>query len=286
LSAVSIVVVAYNSGAMLSECVARALANAECGELVVIDNASDDGSIAALAVIRDPRLRILPMQRNAGFAVACNHGAASTSQPWLLFLNPDALLNADTLAQTQRLMMGEGRVGVLGVDVRDRDGRPEAAARRHDPTLTRMLYTQLGRWPGLARFAARGLELSPRDEILSDVDAVSGAFMLMPRQAFAQVGGFDEGYFLHAEDLDLCRRVRAAGWRVAIANRIAITHVQGTSSRSRPWFVVWHKHRSLWRYFVQHEGVRAWTPKGVILAGMLGLRMLGQGLQRVFVRPR
>lgn len=271
---------------MLLECVTRALANAECGELVVVDNASDDGSIAALTNIRDPRLRILPMHHNAGFAVACNHGAASTSQPWLLFLNPDALLAADTLAQTRVILTAQDQIGVLGVDVRDTDGRPESAARRRDPTLARMLYTQLARFPGFGRFAARGLELPPRDEELSGVDAVSGAFMLLPRSVFKQIGGFDEGYFLHAEDLDLCRRVRAQGWRVAIANRIAITHVQGTSSGRRPWFVIWHKHRSLWRYFAQHEGVRAWTPRGVILAGMLGLRMLGQGIQRAFVRPR
>lgn len=286
MSTVSIVVVAHNSGAMLSECITRALANAACGELVVVDNASDDGSVAALTNIRDPRLRILPMQRNAGFAVACNHGAALTSQPWLLFLNPDALLAADTLAQTQVILTAQDQIGVLGVDVRDTDGRPESAARRRDPTLARMLYTQLARFPLFGRFAARGLELPPRDEQLSDVDAVSGAFMLLPRSVFKQIGGFDEGYFLHAEDLDLCRRVRAQGWRVAIANRIAITHVQGTSSGRRPWFVIWHKHRSLWRYFAQHEGVRAWTPRGVILAGMLGLRMLGQGVHRAFVRLR
>lgn len=286
MSAVSIVVVAHNSGAMLSECVTRALANAECGELVVVDNASDDGSVAALQRFHDPRLRIQPMQHNAGFAVACNLGATLTSQPWLLFLNPDALLASDTLAQAQVILMAQDRIGVLGADVRDRDGRHESAARRRDPTLARMLYTQLARFPGLARYATRGLELPPRDEALSDVDAVSGAFMLMPRRAFAEIGGFDEGYFLHAEDLDLFRRVRAQGWRVAIANRITITHLQGTSSRSRPWFVIWHKHRSLWRYFVQHEGVRAWTPRGVILAGMLGLRMLGQGVHRAFVRPR
>ncbi len=286
MSAVSIVVVAHNSGAMLSECVTRALANAECGELVVVDNASHDGSVAALESIRDTRLRIEPMQRNAGFAVACNRGAALTSQPWLLFLNPDALIAADTLRQTLSIMATDAHIGLLGVDVRDRGGAQEAAARRRDPTLARMLYSQLARLPGLGRFATSGMELPPRDEVLTNVDAVSGAFMLMPRRAFAQIDGFDEGYFLHAEDLDLCRRVRAQCWRVAIANRVAITHVQGTSSNGRPWFVVWHKHRSLWRYFAQHEGVRAWTPRGAILAGMLGLRMLGQGVQRAFVRRR
>jgi N-acetylglucosaminyl-diphospho-decaprenol L-rhamnosyltransferase len=109
--------------------------------------------------------------------------------------------------------------------------------------------------------------------------------MLMPRSLFQQIGGFDEAFFLHAEDLDLCRRVRDAGRRVAVANHVPVTHVQGTSSRSRPFFVLWHKHRSLWRYFAKHEGVRAWTPRGLVLLAMLGARLVLLGLKRL-LRPR
>ena len=81
------------------------------------------------------------------------------------------------------------------------------------------------------------------------VDAVSGALMLLPRSLFERIGGFDEGYRLHAEDLDFCRRVRDAGATVACANDITVTHVRGVSSRSRPLFVEWHKHRGLVRYY-------------------------------------
>ncbi len=91
---------------------------------------------------------------------------------------------------------------------------------------------------------------------LQAVDAVSGALMLMPRGLFARIGGFDEGYRLHAEDLDLCRRARAAGATVAVANDVAVLHVRGVSSRSRPVFVEWHKHRGLWRYFGKFEAAR------------------------------
>ena len=85
------------------------------------------------------------------------------------------------------------------------------------------------------------------------VDAVSGALVLMPRTLFARIGGFDEGYRLHAEDLDLCRRARLAGATVAVANDVSVLHVRGVSSRSRPLFVEWHKHRGLWRYFRKFE---------------------------------
>ena len=76
---------------------------------------------------------------------------------------------------------------------------------------------------------------------------------LMPRSLFERLGGWDAGYRLHAEDLDLCRRARQAGATVAIANDLQVLHVRGVSSRSRPLFVEWHKHRGLWRYFQRFE---------------------------------
>jgi len=88
---------------------------------------------------------------------------------------------------------------------------------------------------------------------LEDVEAVSGALMLLPRAVFARIGGFDEGYFLHCEDLDLCRRVRDAGLRVVCANDVCVVHVKGSSSRSRPFFVARHKHRGMWRWFVKFD---------------------------------
>ena len=80
--------------------------------------------------------------------------------------------------------------------------------------------------------------------------------MLLPRALFARIGGFDEGYRLHAEDLDLCRRARQSGGVVAIANEVEVLHVRGVSSRARPLFVEWHKHRGLWRYFRRFEATR------------------------------
>ena len=85
------------------------------------------------------------------------------------------------------------------------------------------------------------------------VDAVSGALMLLPRALFARIGGFDAGYRLHAEDLDLCRRVRDAGHAVVCANAVRVVHGKGGSSRHRALFVAAHKRRSLWRWFVTFD---------------------------------
>jgi GT2 family glycosyltransferase len=107
-------------------------------------------------------------------------------------------------------------------------------------------------WFGQDADAPAGVEMPLADDqvpLVESVDAVSGACMYLPRAVFMRVGGFDEGYFLHVEDLDLCRRVRDLGLRVAVAHKLHAVHVQGSSSRHRPLFVLRHKHRGMWRYF-------------------------------------
>jgi GT2 family glycosyltransferase len=106
------------------------------------------------------------------------------------------------------------------------------------------------RWPSLAGVEMPDEAAAPSVE---RVDAVSGACIFVPRAAFEQVGGFDEAYFLHVEDLDLCRRIRDAGDAVAIANEVRVVHAQGSSSRHRPVFVAGHKRHGMWRYFTKYD---------------------------------
>ncbi len=248
----SIVIVAADSGADLGSCVELALAGSAPIEVIVSDNASADGSFEAVAArwAGDARLRIVHNGKNLGFGTGCNRGAALAHGDMLLFLNPDCRLRPDTVARLRAL--AEPRIGMLGVGIVGTDGRPEPASRRRDPLLRRALMSLSGmahfeqRWPVLA---GANLPLDAAAPALEDVDAVSGALMLMPRAVFERVGGFDEGYFLHCEDLDLCRRVRDAGLRVACANELSVEHAKGTSSRSRPFFVARHKHRGMWRWF-------------------------------------
>lgn len=254
----SVVVVAADSGPLLADCVARVLASAAAVELILVDNASADGQPQAVAAHHagDARLRLLENGANLGFGPACNRGARLAAGGALLFLNPDALIAPDTIARLRAVLAADPRSGLVGACVREPDGRIARAVRRRDPLLRRALMTASGlsrwasRWPALA-----GVEQAPPAVAaeIEDVEAVSGACLLLPRDRFERLGGFDEGYFLHCEDLDLCRRVRDAGCRVVLAATVDIAHAQGSSSRHRPLFVARHKHRGMWRYFVKFD---------------------------------
>ena len=219
--------------------------------------------------LADPRLRFIANPDNPGFAVACNQGAAASAAPWLAFVNPDCFVEVDTLSRMRAhawramgfdgagpssieayfdvAMRGKSGDIVLGADLVDEDGVRDAAARRRDPDFAAMLRNPSRSQLGVAVDALQPLQV---------VDAVSGALMLLPRGLFECIGGFDEAYRLHAEDLDLCRRARAEGATVACANDVRVVHVRGVSSRSRPLFVEWHKHRGFWRYFSKFEAAQ------------------------------
>ena len=245
---IAVVVVAYNSEETLDECLARLRAAQGVEEIRVVDNASRDAGIDIVQrhALADARLRFIANPDNPGFAVACNQGAAASTAPWLAFVNPDCFIEADTLARLREAAASQGDALVGGV-LRGEDGALDAAARRRDPDFAAMLRSRRARERSIPRDPATPLQ---------PVDAVSGALMVLPRSLFARIGGFDEGYRLHAEDLDLCRRVRQAGAMVAVANEAEVLHVRGVSSRARPLFVEWHKHRGLWRYFRRFEAAR------------------------------
>lgn len=246
---IAVIIVSYQSASTLDQCLARLRAADEVAEIRVVDNNSDDGTLEIMQrhASADPRLHFIANPDNPGFAAANNQGVADSQAPWLAFINPDLMVAADTLAQLRARGQALGDC-VLGVEQVDEQGQPDAAVRRRDPDFGAML-----RHPGQG--AKLALPADP-SQVLQRVPALSGALLLMPRALFDRIGGWDAGYRLHAEDLDLCRRAREAGAVVAIANDLQVVHVRGVSSRSRPFFVEWHKHRGLWRYFRRFEAPR------------------------------
>lgn len=250
--AIAAIIVSYQSASTLDACLLRLREARDIAEIRVVDNDSTDGTLEIVQrhASADQRVRFIANPDNPGFAAANNQGVADSQAPWLAFINPDLMVGPDTLALLRERALPLGDC-LLGVEQVDEDGRPDDAVRRRDPDFAAML-----RSPGQGGKLAIPVD---RSQPLQVVPALSGALLLMPRALFDRIGGWDAGYRLHAEDLDLCRRAREAGAVIAIANDLQVTHVRGVSSRSRPFFVEWHKHRGLWRYFRKFEAAqRAW----------------------------
>ena len=263
-SGIAVVVVSYQSEETIDACLHRLLAAAGVAQVRVVDNGSGDATVAMVQrrAVGEDRLRFIANPDNPGFAVACNQGAADCDAPWLAFVNPDCFVEEDSLERLRAHALALGGEALLGANLVDETGERDAAARRHEPDFGHMLRTRSTSQLATAIDPAQALQR---------VDAVSGALMLLPRALFERVGGFDAAYRLHAEDLDLCRRVRDAGAVVAVANDVRVVHLRGVSSRSRPWFVEWHKHRGLMRYFDRYEAPRRplatrWAVRAMIWA--------------------
>ena len=265
---IAVVVVTHQSASTIDQCLVRLRSAAGVGVIRVIDNQSCDGTleIAQRHASADPRVRFIANPDNPGFGVACNQGAvdaieAAPAAAWLAFVNPDAMVEPDTLVALRALAPPDVEV-LLGADLVDEAGRRDPAARRRDPDFGAMMRALLpgALHPGVraeARAPGGSMAVAPDDDLaVQPVAAISGALMFVSRKLFERLGGFDPGYRLHAEDLDLCRRAAAAGAFIAVANRVRVMHVRGVSSRSRPLFVEWHKHRGLWRYFRKFEAPR------------------------------
>ena len=264
----SVVVVSHDSGDWLHACVNSVLAQDAELELIVVDNASRDGALDRLP--SDTRLTLIRNRDNRGFGPACNQGATLARGAQLLFLNPDCELPPGAIARLHEMTAGDTQLAIVGAQLTNADGSPQAAARRQTPTPLRAFRRALG-------LGGDGVEMpavavaSATTSSLESVEAVSGALMWMPRDAFSRLGGFDERYTLHCEDLDLCRRALDAGFGVAVASDLRVVHHKGRSSQARPLWVEWQKHRGMLRYFRKFDAaaspwwLRLLVPIGVWL---------------------
>lgn len=253
LQPISIVIVNYNAGPLLTRCVHAALEQAL--EVIVVDNASTDSSMEKLMACfhLESRLRLMAAGKNSGFAAGCNIGLDASAQPYILFLNPDCILEKDSLQRMIQVMESDPPIGMTGGYLINPDGSEQGGGRRAIPTPWRAfvrasgLY-HLGKyWPQL--FFDFHLHKQPLPQTPIEVEAVSGALMLVRREAIKDVGLWDENYFLHCEDLDWCMRFKQKNWKIVFVPDAPVIHFQGTCSRTRPFFVAWHKHKGMLRFY-------------------------------------
>lgn len=254
LSIVTVVIVNFNGGPLLSDAVRSVLASSIQVELLVADNGSNDNSLELLrqSVGSDARLRIIENHNNLGFARACNLLLAQARGDYILVLNPDALIQPDTLERMLKVLQAHPDAAMAGCLIRNSDGTEQAGCRRAVPTPWRSLVRVLNlSWlfPRHRYFRDFVLTREPLPFGPISVEAISGAFMLIRRDVMDRVGFLDDAYFMHCEDLDWCMRVREAGWKILFVPNVEIVHYRGTCSKDRPIFVLWHKHKGMIRFY-------------------------------------
>lgn len=201
-------------------------------EVIVVDNASSDGSVEALR--RDfPEVKLIPLEKNLGFSKANNIGLKEAAGEYLLLLNPDTLLSEDTL----RVMLGFFRshpdAGLAGCRILNPDGTLQLACRRSfpGPWVSFCKVTGLSAlFPKSKLFAKYNLTYLNENETY-EVDAVSGSFMMLPKKVYESIGGLDERFFMYGEDLDWCYRVQKAGYKVYYVHSTQIIHYKGESTK-------------------------------------------------------
>jgi colanic acid biosynthesis glycosyl transferase WcaI len=259
-AAVSVIVISYECRDAVRRCIESLDAerrNLEL-EVVVVDNASTDGTVDMLRS-RFQWVRVIANPVNAGFASAANQALWTTGGRHLLFLNPDTVVPPQAIARAYEELERHPDVGMLGVKLVRPDGTFDHACKRGFPTIASALYYffRLNRLrPRSPRFAHYTAGLLGEDEA-GPVDAINGAFMLVRREAVADVGPMDERYWLYAEDLDWCRRFWERGWKVLYWPGADVVHWKGGSSGdTRSWALNRVFHRSMWLFYAKHYAPR------------------------------
>lgn len=251
---VSVVIVTFESEDDIVECIRSVISSDLALEIIVIDNASSDNTVEEVTRVtaNNASCRIIRNRENVGFARAVNQGIGIARGEYFLVMNPDCTLQPDTVRTALSVIQASPDAALAGCMLLNIDGTEQAGARRHFPTPWRALVRVLR----LHRFAKLhpGFHcfLMNRDPVPShpvEVEAISGAFMLVRRTAIEQVGMLDEGYFMHCEDLDWCVRFGQAGWKVLFVPQAQAVHKRGRSSRARPIHVELYKHRGMIRFY-------------------------------------
>jgi len=246
---ISVVVVSYYTGAALFECLQAVLADPDVFELILVDNGNPKSTrerLWSFAKQRN-RIRLLQGQGNVGFGRACNFGARVAKGDYVLFLNPDAIIEKGAALK----MAEEGEKlrspWVLGGYLQTVQGTEQRGSRRRalTPFSAFVSFTPLHKLPGLNSIHINDPNSS---ELPQDVPVVSGACMMMDKKSFDELGGFDERYFLHVEDIDLCRRAGIAGGQVRSLPSAKVMHY-GSTSEVRIQKVEFEKFKGFVRYF-------------------------------------
>jgi N-acetylglucosaminyl-diphospho-decaprenol L-rhamnosyltransferase len=281
---IAAVVVDYNVGPPLAACVESLLADG-AAQVVVVENGFPGSSAAGLGRIAE-RVTIISMGENLGFGGGVNRGVAGCEPTISLILvaNPDTETHPGALPALRSALVADSSLGIVGPEILTPQGDRYPSVRRFPSMTDAVGHALIGLVSTNNRFSRRYRSAGERPG--GGVDWISGAYFAISRTCFEDLGGFDEGYFMFAEDMDLCWRAHEAGYGVDVVSVAQVTHVEGVSRRAHPYRMLVAHHRSAWRFAVQTTK----GPRRVFLplaAVVLGGRLAGAlGLTALRARPQ
>ncbi len=251
----SVIIVSWNVRDLLRDCLRSVLAGAGglVLELIVVDSGSADGT-AEMVREEFPQVHLIARPDNVGFPKGNNLGLEVANGRYILLLNPDTVVVGEALPTAVAYLAAHPAVGMVGCQLLNSDGSVQSSRRRF-PTLMTAVYESTWLQPLAPRQLLRHYYAEDvADDETAEVDWVMGAFLLTRREIIAQVGGMDEAYFMYSEELDWCKRIKAAGWQVVYLPTAQVIHHQGKSSEQASTQRHIHFNRAKLRYFRKYHG--------------------------------
>ncbi len=281
-----IIIVSYRCNRSLVSCLSslNRWGKDSIGQIFVVDNS--ESPLPPWLKERFKQIRWIENKKNIGFAGGCNRALSEAKAPWVCLLNPDTVLAGPIWSQFQQWLPEKEHIGVVGPKILDVDGRLQGSARSFPGLLTAFF----GRTSLISRLSPgnpitrKNILTRPTDNSVKDVDWVSGACMLVNREAIRQVGPLDTGFFLYWEDCDWCTRMKMAGWRIVYHPGLGpVRHIGGVSSKRARLKSLYHFHKSAVKLYWKYD--RSPLRLGSLLAlvgaaARFGLLLVREGTRR------
>jgi N-acetylglucosaminyl-diphospho-decaprenol L-rhamnosyltransferase len=279
--AFSAIVVTYYTGNTLNSCLDALLNAPLCHEIILVNNGNPPGVVADLTALTrgHTKLTLIDGHGNIGFGRGCNHGADQAAASHFVFVNPDCVIDAATLASFSEAF-AHNPTALLGGALRNSDGSEQRGCRRGELTLWSAIvsFAGLGRHgkdAGIWRDFNRNRETAPSGNV--DIPTVSGALMAISKDSFDLLEGFDAAYFLHVEDIDLCKRARDLGLPVIYVPAATALHI-GATSATTSFALAWAKIASFSHYFWTHATGLGERLAVLAIMPFLALAIMGRAL--------
>jgi len=276
---ISVALLTYNSADDVVECLSSL---ADATDIVIVDNASSDGTVELIRA-KFPSVRVIVNERNVGFAAAANQAVRATDADAVFLVNPDCVVRPGSIDALVRCLDAHERAGAVAALVRNLDGSVQPTKRAFPTLWQSFLHATVGTvWPnnpGTRKYVLADASF----DTATQVDWVAATAVSLRRTAFDAIGGFDESFFFFVEDVDLCKRLRDAGWEIWFEPGAEVTHAWGGSWTRHPLRFMALHHLNLFRYVRKHRR-GAWVLAYPFIALGLAVRFMLLAIRWVITR--